>query len=262
VEGRDFLPTEIGAASTAVIVSEGVARRFWPGGSAVGRRIKRGPLDADIPWLTIVGVVAEANLRGIPRNPTADPDLYFPYNERSRAFTVLLRTTGDPAAYVVQVRALMQNRERGVAVFGARTLTELVNGQLVTARFLGFLLGAFATMALALALIGIYGLLAYSVRRRTQEIGIRAALGASRARLVALVVGQGVGLTLAGIAIGTGLAAWALRIAESQLFGVSPFDVASLAGTAALMLITAAVASLVPALRAATIDPLRALRHE
>jgi predicted permease len=262
VDGRDFTPVEMGTASTAVIVSEGVARRFWPGQSAVGRRIKRGSLAADLPWLTIVGVVAEANLRGIPRNPTADPDLYFPYSDRSRAFSLLMRTTGEPAALTGQVRALLQQRERGVAVFGARPLSDLVDSQLESARFLSWLLGVFAVMALTLALIGIYGLLAYWVRRRTQEIGIRAALGASRARLIGLVVGQGVGLTLAGIAVGGLLAAWGLRFAESQLFGVSAFDPMSFAGTCAVMLASATCASLLPALRALRVDPIVALRGD
>jgi predicted permease len=262
VEGRDFSRAEMGLASTAVIVSEGVARRFWPGQSAIGRRIKRGALEADTPWFTIVGVVREANLRGIPRNPTADPDLYFPYSDRSRAFAVLLRAASDPAALTGQVRALMQQREPAVAVFAARPLGELVDAQLAPARFLSWLLGVFAATALILALTGIYGLLAYWVRRRTQEIGIRTALGASRARVLGLVVGQGVGLTLAGMAVGSLLAAWALGFAESQLYGVSAFDPVSFAGSAAVMLGAATCASLLPALRALRVDPIVALRGE
>src|SRR6185503_8015471 len=98
----------MGAQSTAVIVSQNVVRRFWPGQSAIGRRIKQGDLASQAPWLTIIGVVEEANLRGIPRNPTADPDLYMPFNDRARSFAVLLRTSGDPAALAGPARAALQ----------------------------------------------------------------------------------------------------------------------------------------------------------
>lgn len=262
LDGRDFTPSELGIQSTAVVVSEGVAVRFWPGRSAIGRRIKRGPVDAETPWLTIVGVVEDANLRGIPRNPTGDPDLYFPFNERARAFAVLVRTSGDPAGLTAAARDVLRRRDAGAAVFGEETLDSIVGTQLTSARFMTWLLGAFAALALALSIIGIYGVLAYWVGRRAREFGVRAALGASGGRLMAQVIGQGLLLAAAGTAIGAIAAVWLAGLAQSQLYGVEPFDPASLGGTAAVMLITAGVASLLPALRVLRADPIAVLRGD
>jgi putative ABC transport system permease protein len=262
VEGRDFSATELGADSTAVIVSQGVALRFWPGQSAVGRRVKPGSADSNTPWLTIVGVVADANLRGIPRNPTADPDFFFPFNDRARFFAVMLRGGGDSAALVGPARALLHRRHPGVAVFGQQPLADRVDQQLSSARFLSWLISVFAMVALTLSIIGIYGLLAYWVRRRTPEIGVRAALGAGRGQLLRLVVGQALGLTAIGVVVGVVLAIGAGRWIESQLFGVQRFDAVSFAATAAIMLAAALFASLAPALRALRVDPLTALRAE
>jgi putative ABC transport system permease protein len=261
VEGRDFTPAEMGAQSTAVIVSRNVARRFWPGQSAVGRRIKSGGLRDDVPWLTIVGVVDEANLRGIPRNPTGDPDIYFPFNQRARFFAALVRTDGDPASVAGAARAALQNHEPGVAVFDVQTLNTLVATQLAPARFLSWLTGAFAVVALTLAVIGIYGMLSYWVRRRTAEIGIRAALGANRTRLLSLVVGQALTMATIGVAAGAALAAGLTRFIEAQLFAVQPMDWVSFGGTAMVMLAAATVASLAPAVRALRLDPIVALRR-
>jgi predicted permease len=262
VEGRDFEPTDLNAASTSVIVSEGVAQRFWRGQSAIGRRVKPGNADSNTPWLTIVGVVADANLRGIPRNPTGDPDFFFPFNDRARFFSVMLRGDGDVGGLVGPVRNVLRRRDGGVAVFGQQALEALVNQQLSSARFLSWLISVFAAVALTLSIIGIYGLLAYWVRRRTPEIGIRAALGAGRGQLLRLVVGQALGLTAIGVGIGSVLAVGAGRWIETLLFGVQRFDGVSFATTAAIMLAAAFCASLAPALRALRIDPLTALRAD
>ena len=226
----------------------------------MGRRIKRGDLASDSPWLTIVGVVGDANLRGIPRNPTDDPDLYFPFSQRSRGFAVLLRTDGDPTAVAGPARAVLQQASPGLAIFGVRPLAALVDTQLSAARFLSWLTGAFAAIALTLAVIGIYGMLSYWVRRRTAEIGIRAALGADRTRLLSLVVGQALGLAGIGVVAGAALAAGLTRFIEAQLFAVQPMDWISFAATAAVMLVAAAAASIAPALRALRLDPIAALR--
>ncbi|MGH9176803.1 MAG: FtsX-like permease family protein, partial [Vicinamibacterales bacterium] len=222
VEGRDFALAEMGVDSTAVIVSRNVVQRFWPGQRAVGRRIKRGDLTSNTPWLTIVGVVEEANLRGIPRNPTADPDLYFPFNQRARSFAVLLRTDGEPTTIAGAARAVMQQAEPGLAVFDVQSLETLVATQLAPARFLSWLTGAFAAIALTLAIIGIYGMLSYWVRRRTAEIGIRAALGANRSSLLSLVVGQALAMAAIGVGVGGALAAGLTRFIEAQLYAVQP----------------------------------------
>ena len=260
VDGRDFALTDLSPDATAVIVTRKVVTRFWAGDSGVGRRIKLGDLTNTSPWLTIVGVVEDANLRGIPQNPTADPDLFFPFNTRARNFAALLKTDGDPSAVASAARAAVQRTEPSVAVFNVQSLESLVATQLAPARFLSWLTGAFAAIAITLAIIGIYGMLSYWVRRRTAEIGIRAALGANRNRLLSLVVGQALMMALVGVGLGAALAAALSRFIASQLYSVQPMDWVSFAATAGVMLIAALVASLAPALRALRLNPIIALR--
>jgi ABC-type antimicrobial peptide transport system permease subunit len=207
-------------------------------------------------------VLQDANLRGIPVNPTKDPDIFVPFNERSRGFAVLLKTSGDPKLLIKPASDMMRRRDAGVAVFSQQPLNELVDQQLASSRFLTWLTGVFAATALTLAIIGIYGLLAYWVGQRTREIGVRAALGANRGQLMGLVVGQGLMLALVGVVAG-GIAAAVLgRFVETQLYSVQPLDVVSFAVTAGIMIATAFIASVVPALRTLRIDPINALRGE
>ena len=259
-DGRGFDPADLGANATNVVVTMALAQRFWPGQSAVGKRIKSGDLTSQNPWWTIVGVVKDANLRGIPQNPTNDPDIFLPFNERSRAFAVLLRASTDPNSLIKPAVDVMRRREPGVAVFTPQPLKVLVDQQLSASRFLTWLTSVFAVTALTLAIIGIYGLLAYWVGQRTREIGVRAALGANRQQLMSLVVGQGLMLALIGVVAG-GLAAAALgRFVETQLYSVKALDIVSFAVTAGVMIATAFIASVIPALRALKIDPINALR--
>jgi predicted permease len=264
VEGRVFDATDLGANATNVMVTSTLARRFWPGQSAIGRRIKNGDLTPENknPWWTIVGVLKDANLRGIPQNPTKDPDIFLPFNERSRGFSVMLRTSADPATLIKPATDLMRRREAGIAVFGAQPLRDLVDQQLAASRFLTWLTSVFAATALVLAIIGIYGLLAYWVGQRTREIGVRAALGANRGQLIGLVVGQGVMLALIGVATGGVAAAVLGRFVETQLYSVKALDIMSFGLTAGVMILTAFIASVIPALRALRVDPISALRGE
>jgi predicted permease len=262
IDGRGFNPSDVAPDARNVVVTAALAERFWPGQSAIGRRIKQGDLASDSSWFTIVGVVKDANLRGIPQNPTQDPDIFFSFNARPRTFALLLKTTGDPESLARTATSALQRRDGGVAVFGVQSLQTLVEQQLSASRFLTWLTGVFAATALTLAIIGIYGLLAYWVGQRTREIGVRAALGAGRSQLMALVVGQGLGLAMAGVVIGAGAAVALGRVVESQLYAVQPLDVVSFVGPAAVMIGTALVASLVPAIRALRIDPVTALRKD
>jgi len=262
VEGRSFGATDLAPDARNVMVTQALARRFWPNESAVGRRIKQGSLEGEAPWLTIVGVLQDANLRGIPQNPTADPDIFLPFAARARSFAVLLRTAGEPTALARVAGDAFARRDPGIAVFNVVALSGLVEQELAASRFLTWLTGVFAATALTLAVIGIYGLLAYWVGQRTREIGVRAALGAGRGQLMGLVVGQGFVLALVGVVAGGAAAAALGRFVETQLYSVQPLDVVSFAITAGIMISTALVASLVPALRALRVDPITALRGE
>jgi predicted permease len=264
IHGRDFLPTELAAGSTAVIVSEGVTRRFWPGLNPIGRRVRQASSAGDnrAPWLTIVGVVKDANLRGIPRNPTADPDLYFPFNERAQRFVALLRSDDQAANLTARARGALRRLDPQTVVVEAQSIESRVAAELAPVRFLSWLTGAFAAVAFALALIGIYALLAHAVRNRAREIGIRAALGASRQGLLSLVVGQGVLLVTVGLGVGLMLAALLSNGLQTWLFGIPTIDAASYAGVGTAVLIASVAASLVPALRAVRVDPTVALRNE
>jgi predicted permease len=258
--GRDFTAAELVRGNTSVIVSENVAKRFWPNQSALGRRIKQGDVTTQSPWLTIVGVVGEANLRGIPRNPTADPDLYFPFAETTRVFAVALKTDGDPQALAASAREALRRINPGVAVFNVQPLSGLVDTQLSAAKFLSWVTGTFALVALTLAILGIYGTLSYWVRRRRTEIGIRAALGANRSRVLTLVVGQAMVLAAIGVVVGAALAAALGGFVQSQLYGVQAIDWLSFAATAGVMLVAALIASMAPAIRALRVNPIVALR--
>jgi predicted permease len=262
MDGRVFDAGDLGANATNVMVTLALAQRFWPGQSAIGKRIKSGNLTDNNPWWVIVGVLRDANLRGIPQNPTNDPDIFLPFNERSRAFAVLMRTSGDPDSLIKPATEAMRRREPGAAVFGAQALKTLVDQQLSASRFLTWLTSVFAITALTLAIIGIYGLLAYWVGQRTREIGVRAALGANRGQLMGLVVGQGLTLALIGVVAGGVAAAGLARFVETQLYSVKPLDIVSFAVTAGVMIATAFIASVIPALRALRIDPINALRGE
>ncbi|HUQ87950.1 MAG TPA: ABC transporter permease [Vicinamibacterales bacterium] len=262
IEGRAFGPTDLGANAANVMVTQAMVERFWPGQSAIGRRIKNGDLTSENPWWTIVGVLQDANLRGIPVNPTRDPDIFLPFNERSRGFAVLIKTTGDPSLLIKPATEVMRRVDAGVAVFTPQPLSTLVDEQLASSRFLTWLTGVFAATALTLAIIGIYGLLAYWVGQRTREIGVRAALGANRGQLMGLVVSQGLTLALIGVVAGGVAAAVLGRFVETQLYSVQPLDIVSFAVTAGVMIATAFIASVVPALRTLRIDPINALRGE
>jgi len=262
VAGRSFGPTDLGVDSRNVMVTEALVKRFWPAENAIGRRIKQGDLAGPAPWLTIVGVLRDANLRGIPQNPTPDPDIFLPFNAQARGFAVMLHTKSDPSGLTRAATEVLGRRDPGIAVFSVIELTDLVGQQLAASRFLTWLTGVFAATALTLAIIGIYGLLAYWVGQRTREIGVRAALGAGRGQLMGLVVGQGVMLALVGVVAGGIAAAGLSRFVETQLYSVQPLDVVSFAMTAGIMIATALVASFVPALRALRVDPISALRGE
>jgi predicted permease len=261
VAGRTFDETEISQTSTAAIVSENVVRRFWPGQDPIGKRLKFGGLASDNPWRSIVGVVSEVKYRGLPQNPTGDPDIYLPFADRNSLVAIALRTTVPPASVIAPVRAAIHAADRSIAVYNVVTLDDLVSGQTSRSRFTMWLMGLFAGVALLLASVGIYGVMSYLVTQRTQEIGIRLALGASAGDILKLIAGNGARLVGGGIVIGIAASFALVRLMATLLFGVTAVDSATGAAVAVLAVVSIA-ACYVPALRASRVDPLHALRYE
>ena len=272
VSGRDFThqDADTGGAlinqgpTGVVIISQSMARRFWPGGDPVGKRLLLGETPA-----TIVGVVGDVKHRQLLEGANADPDVYFALRQLpTTRFSLVVRAgcpqSGEcaPEAIIASIRREVQAADRDVPVFGVSTMRERLRDQTAQARFTTTLLSAFAALALLLAAIGLYGVMAYSVSQRTQEIGIRMALGAARGSVIRLIVWQGARVALAGVAIGIPAALAATRVLRGALVGVQPNDPATLTAVAALLAAVALVAAYVPARRAARVDPVRALRSE
>jgi predicted lysophospholipase L1 biosynthesis ABC-type transport system permease subunit len=239
-----------------------VARRFWPGQDPIGKRIKAGRVDSKSPWQSIVGVVAETRYRGLPENPTADPDVFWPMSSRQRNFAVMVRTSLNPSALAGPVRGALREADPSTVIFNVTPLAELAGGQTARSRFTGWLMAVFAGSALALALIGIYGVMSYTVARRTQEIGIRMALGAARAEVMRMILRNGMGLIAVGLGLGLAASALLTRWLETLLYGVKPWDPVAFAASAAALAAVAMAACLVPAARATRIAPSLALRNE
>jgi predicted permease len=259
LRGRHLLPSD----KDAVIVSENLARRFWPDEDALGRRIREGPeTGPNSRWYTIVGVIPEVKWRGIPANPTADPDIFVPLTDTARNFSVAVRAKRDPASLTAAVRDELRAIDKTIVVFNVATMGERVKRQLALERFAGWLMGAFSGVALLLAAIGIYGVIAYSVSRRTREIGIRIALGAPAREVVGMILRRSARLILAGVAIGIVLALGAARSIGSLLYGVKPHEPAAYILLALFLMAVGLGAAYLPARRATRVDPLVALRHE
>ena len=199
--------------------------------------------------------------RGLPENPTADPDIYLPFVERNSQYAFAVRTTVPPSSLVAPLRAIVRGADPSIPIYQVATMEEQIAGQTSQSRFTMWLMGVFAAVALSLSVIGIYGVMSYLVSQRTREIGIRLALGAGGGDILRLVVGNGARLIAGGILIGL-VASFALqRLVSSLLFGVTAADAASAIAVAVLAAV-ALLACYLPALRATRVDPLHALRYE
>jgi len=258
VRGRTFIDDETSVGSTAIVVSESLARRFWPREEAIGRRLRIG----DATWLTIVGIVGDVKYRRLPDNPDTDPDLYLPFTDRNSQVAFTVRTAVPPQSLGSAVRAAVRSADASITVSSVSPMRELVQRQASPWQFVTWLMGAFAAIALALAVVGIYGVLSYVVNQRTREIGVRMALGANRAAIVGLVLNQTAVLIAVGLGVGLGGATALTRSLQTLLFGVTMFDPLTFAGVAVLFGLVGIVASYLPARRATRVDPLVALRAD
>jgi putative ABC transport system permease protein len=256
--GRDFSGADRADAPAVVIVNEALARREWPGASALGKQIRSA--DGG-PWLTVVGVVANAKHYSLGDETTAQA--YVPYSQLPGIFaSVVARTAGDPMALAPAVRAAIWAVDRDQPVWKIRTLENMIRTSLGQQRFTAGLVAGFAAVALLLAGVGIYGVLSYAVAQRTQEVGVRLALGAQPGEVLRLVVREGLALTGVAIVIGLAGALAAARLLASQLQGVSTADPLTFGAVPAILALVALVATYMPARRASRLDPAEALRSE
>ncbi len=254
--GRGIEPTDTKSRPLAVVVSESVARRFFGGPSAIGRRMKQA--GAESPWLTIVGIVSDVRNDGL--RAASRGTMYLPAEQSDLMSAWLMVRSGTPLEQLLPLlRRETAAIDRNLPLADVTTLADALGQSVAKERFAMLMLGLFAAVALLLAAIGIYGVIAYNVAQRAQEIGVRIALGARRADVLALVVGQAMRLTLLGIVIGAAAALGAGRVIASLLFEVEPGDPAVLAGAALLVAAVALLAAGLPALRAARTDPRAAL---
>lgn len=242
---------------TNVVVNESLVRRDFAGEAAVGRRIRLH--SPETPFSTIVGVISDLKYAKLDERP--EPEVYVPYSsEPPGGFIAVVRMSVDPIALMPAMRTALSDIDRALPVYDMQTLDQALADSIAPRRFNLFLLTVFAAAALGLALIGTYGVTAYSVAQREHEIGIRMALGANRRDVVSMVVRQGLGMSLLGIIVGVIAATLLTRVMATLLYDVRPTDPLTFAIAAAGLTLSALTASLVPALRAARIDPSEMLR--
>jgi putative ABC transport system permease protein len=243
-------------AAPAIIINETMARLYWPNEDPIGRRMRI----IFSPWLTVVGVVGDVHHNGL--NTPPNPEIYVPHTqEPSSSMAVMARTSGDPAQLAAAAREQVKAIDKDLPVT-VTTMDQIFSDSVAGQRFNTLLLGIFASVALVLAMIGVFGVINYSVAQRTHEIGIRIALGAQRRDVFTLVVGQGLVLVLVGVALGTGGALALTRLITGLLYGVSPTDGPTFALVSLLVTVIAFLACYMPARRATRVDPLEALRYE
>jgi putative ABC transport system permease protein len=259
--GRTFTEADSASAPRVVIINETMARRFWPGENPIGRRMKYGRLDDGAPWMTIVGVVADTRRTGY--DAVVRPETYLPYAQNPDSImTVVVRTTGDPASTRPSLEAIVRALDPQVAVQHVQPLETVVSGMTAQRRLNTILLGGFAVVATLLALVGLYGVMAYSVQQRTRELGVRLALGATGSNVMQLVLKEGLQLVAIGLVVGLAAAVASSSLLSKILYHVDPTDPVTLASIALMTLIVSTMACAVPALRAWRVDPVTALRAE
>ena len=257
--GRAFGPVDHDDAPGVVILNEAAARQFWPTGDPIGARVRLGP-DPSLPWNTIVGVVGDVRT-GVTDDPR--PTAYVSTRQDHwGGLAIVVRTDRDPMSLLPAVRREVRSIDATVPVTDARTMRDVQAMQLTDRRLPMQLMTVFALLALALAAVGVYGVMAYSVAARTREIGVRVALGARPGDVFGMVVRQGLGAAAVGLMLGSIGAAALGRLLTTLLYGISSTDAATFAGVAAVLLAVVLAACLVPARRALRIDPLEALRSE
>jgi predicted permease len=259
--GRTFTPQDIPGSPTALVVNQTMAQRFWPGGTALGKRVIMKDWGPPLPG-EIVGVVSDVKQDSLETN--TQPAIYYSFAQFSQGTLttyLLVRTVPDPLSLAAAIRDQIWSVDRDQPV-SVVLMDQIVSGSLERRRFVLMLLGTFAGLALLLAMVGIYGVLSYSVGQRTREFGIRMALGAQQYQLLLMVLNQSVRRLIVGLTVGVAGALAVTRLMGSLLFGIGPTDALTFSLMAAILLLVALIASYIPARRVAKVDPMLALRNE
>jgi ABC-type antimicrobial peptide transport system permease subunit len=239
------------------VINETMARAFWPNRTSLGQMFSQG--NDHGPWKQVIGVVGDVRQWGLAHQPV--PEAYEPFTLNDRLFLVL-HTARLPLSLTPEVRRALAQTDPSLPLFSVRTMDQVIGENAQSQKFLSLLVGSFAGLAVLLAAVGIYGVLSYAVTERTREIGIRMSLGASRGRVLAQVILEGMRLAAVGFAVGIAGALAAGRILASLLHEVKPRDPVIFAVTAGFLALVALVACYLPARRAAGLDPATALRYE
>jgi putative ABC transport system permease protein len=268
LRGRLFRDSDVATAPLVALVNETMAHAYWEGQDPIGRRVRVGVgVKSSRPWVTVVGIVADVRHNGL--TAPIKTKFYLPYAQFPGATgnspiadgTIVLRTDRDPLVLAPAMRAAAAAVDPQVPIAAIRPMTDVVDTALTAPRLTSQVMGGFAGVALVLSAIGLLGLLLYLVAQRTQEIGIRMAIGASRREVVRFVFVEGMRVTIVGVAIGLVLSALGVRALANLLYGVKPWDPLTWIVAPAVLVAVAAIACVVPAMRAAAIDPLKALRQ-
>ncbi len=260
VSGRDLTDADDEGAPGVVVVNATFARRYWPGENPLGKRISRE--SAEGPWLEVVGVCEDYKVRTIGEEPRPYLHLAAWQAEQLIFPAVLVRTSGDPAPMVGMLRQEILALEPDMVFFETKTMKENIGLMLFPVRFGAGALAIFGLLALGLAAVGLYGVIAYSVSQRTHEIGIRIALGAESSDVLKLVVGQGMRLVIVGVVVGLAGSVAVTGLASRYRYGVRAIDLMSFAGAALVLMAVGFLANYIPARRGASVDPMEALRYE
>ena len=260
VQGRDFSPAELASEKHVVIINDAFARKYFPGSNPISQKITIDMKDTNVPS-EIVGVVGDVHGADLSAAPW--PTVYWPYPELVYSqMTVVVRTETNPLALVSAARQTVESMDKDEPISNIATMDQLISDSVARSRFTAVLLAVFAALAMVLAGIGIYGVMAYATAQRRNEIGIRMALGAQRGDILRLVLGQGVKLALLGVVIGVAGGLALTRFLQSLLFNISASDPLTFGGVAVLLTLVALAACYIPARRAMRVDPMTALRYE
>ncbi len=266
IAGRSIRESDGPTSPPVALINHTMAEKYWPGEDPIGKRLKLGDDSSPTPWITIVGIVAD--IRQLRLDVPARPEMYFSYQQPAANFgfytprDLAVRVTGDPLTFAPAIRRVIGEVDKDQPISRVQTMQGLLSSEVADRRLQVQLLGSFAVLALILVSLGIYGVLAYAVRQRTAELGLRMALGARQQDILRSVMGSGAKLIGVGLILGVAGASLLTRLIQSLLYGVTAADPVTFAGSSVLFVLIGLGACYIPARRAARVDPMVALRYE